>query len=295
MAPEVLTASGHDQRCDWWSVGVILYEMVVGCPPFYADDPAETQNKVINYVHYLRIPADRRLSAGVCALIHQLCCDKDARLGACGDAAEVKTHEWFAGVNFENIRNTNAPHRPTILHATDTQNFDAVQTPSDEAAAAIAAAAAVADTHKQHDRPTERKGRKGNNGKHKRGANPAFFEFTFRHFFDMEPLGLNGCQMPETTRPQQQRPSLAPLIEQQQQMMLLQQQQAAAAAQAQTVATKRTPPPPYPMGETNNNHILSAPIQMYPESHQQPPMLMMTTDNYNQRTPHEYYTQHDYV
>lgn len=46
IAPEVLARSGYTQLCDWWSVGVILYEMLVGQPPFMASTPAETQYKV---------------------------------------------------------------------------------------------------------------------------------------------------------------------------------------------------------------------------------------------------------
>lgn len=45
-APEVLLRSGYTQLCDWWSVGVILYEMVVGQPPFLANTAEETQYKV---------------------------------------------------------------------------------------------------------------------------------------------------------------------------------------------------------------------------------------------------------
>lgn len=52
IAPEVLERSGYTQLCDWWSVGVILYEMLVGQPPFLANSPVETQQKVI-YVDYL--------------------------------------------------------------------------------------------------------------------------------------------------------------------------------------------------------------------------------------------------
>merc|ERR1719270_1852456 len=47
IAPEVLERKGYSQLCDWWSVGVILYEMLVGQPPFLASGPAETQMKVI--------------------------------------------------------------------------------------------------------------------------------------------------------------------------------------------------------------------------------------------------------
>lgn len=46
IAPEVLARSGYTQLCDWWSVGVILYEMLVGQPPFLANTAVETQQKV---------------------------------------------------------------------------------------------------------------------------------------------------------------------------------------------------------------------------------------------------------
>lgn len=53
IAPEVLQRTGYTQLCDWWSVGVILYEMLVGSPPFLAATPAETQLKVFNcYIDY---------------------------------------------------------------------------------------------------------------------------------------------------------------------------------------------------------------------------------------------------
>lgn len=48
IAPEVLERSGYTQLCDWWSVGVILYEMLVGQPPFLANTPVETQQKVFS-------------------------------------------------------------------------------------------------------------------------------------------------------------------------------------------------------------------------------------------------------
>jgi len=47
IAPEVLLRQGYTQLCDWWSVGVILYEMLVGQPPFLANTPEQTQLKVL--------------------------------------------------------------------------------------------------------------------------------------------------------------------------------------------------------------------------------------------------------
>ena len=52
IAPEVLERRGYNQSCDWWSVGVILYEMLVGQPPFLANNPAETQMRVRDETYF---------------------------------------------------------------------------------------------------------------------------------------------------------------------------------------------------------------------------------------------------
>lgn len=46
IAPEVLLKKGYGMECDWWSLGAIMYEMLVGYPPFYSDDPMSTCRKV---------------------------------------------------------------------------------------------------------------------------------------------------------------------------------------------------------------------------------------------------------
>ncbi|KAE9550466.1 hypothetical protein FO519_006331 [Halicephalobus sp. NKZ332] len=189
MAPEVLKRSGHTQLCDWWSVGVILYEMVFGRPPFmsYNDNPLETQYKITNWERFLdltcmsHLPAP--LSDNCIDMIARLCCEQNERIGAKNGAAEIKLHPWFAGIEFENLRETKAEHIPHVKGADDTSNFDTSDFDKDIDLFKM-------ETLKSHH-----------------NVNPAFFDFTFRHFFDFEP------GQPAQMGRAQHRPSLAPLIE----------------------------------------------------------------------------------
>ena len=60
IAPEVLTKTGYGLECDWWSLGAIMYEMMVGYPPFYSDDPMATCRKIVNWRSTLRFPPEAR-------------------------------------------------------------------------------------------------------------------------------------------------------------------------------------------------------------------------------------------
>ena len=123
IAPEILSRRGYTKSCDWWSVGVIFYEMVVGHPPFRDDTPLGTQAKVINWRHTLRIPLECRLSAAAVDLIYRLCTDEDTRLGGDG----IKAHPFFAAFDFgPQLRRSKAPYTPTIKHACDTSNFEPI-------------------------------------------------------------------------------------------------------------------------------------------------------------------------
>ena len=92
------------QACDWWSVGVIFYEMIIGAPPFYSKSKEETQCKIINWREYLSIPdkvrinkVDRPISEEAKSLIVGFLADEDQRLGKNG-AAEIKRHPFFNGM-----------------------------------------------------------------------------------------------------------------------------------------------------------------------------------------------------
>ncbi|XP_076819418.1 uncharacterized protein LOC143465134 isoform X1 [Clavelina lepadiformis] len=170
IAPEVLLREGYNQLCDWWSVGVILFEMVVGHPPFHSDSPSQTQMKVINYKDTLRIPHyASNLPEETVDIIMSLCSDQRERLGCRGGASEVKHHPFFGGVDWEKLRMTKAPFIPEIKFSEDTSNFDPPP---------------------GGDHSTLNLGRDGNyntlnNGTLRLGPGEhAFFEFTFRRFFD---------------------------------------------------------------------------------------------------------------
>merc|ERR1719361_271863 len=118
IAPEVLQRQGYTQQCDWWSVGVILYEMLVGQPPFLANSPAETQYKVINWQSYISIPRTAGLSGEARDLILQLCTGADRRVGRNGGSEEIKNHQFFKGIDFNSqLRMKEAPHKPSIKFA----------------------------------------------------------------------------------------------------------------------------------------------------------------------------------
>uniref|UniRef100_A0A2K5E3R0 non-specific serine/threonine protein kinase n=1 Tax=Aotus nancymaae TaxID=37293 RepID=A0A2K5E3R0_AOTNA len=168
IAPEVLLRKGYTQLCDWWSVGVILFEMLVGQPPFLAPTPTETQLKVINWENTLHIPAQVKLSPEARDLITKLCCAADHRLGRNG-ADDLKAHPFFSTIDFSSdIRKQPAPYIPTISHPMDTSNFDPVdeESPWNDASEGSAKAwdtlTSPSNKHPEH----------------------AFYEFTFRRFFD---------------------------------------------------------------------------------------------------------------
>ncbi|KAJ8920544.1 hypothetical protein NQ315_005413 [Exocentrus adspersus] len=164
IAPEVLQRTGYTHVCDWWSVGVILYEMLVGQPPFLANTPAETQFKVINWETTLQIPKQAKLSKESTDLILKLCCSADKRLGK--NASEVKSHPFFKDIDFEKgLRRQPAPHKPRIEYPTDTSNFDPIDPDKLRNSTSLESSTSeeLLDNSKLFH---------------------GFFEFTFRRFFD---------------------------------------------------------------------------------------------------------------
>ena len=126
IAPEILRRVGYKQLCDWWSVGVIMYEMIVGQPPFMAPTPSETQHKIMNWSQYIHIPRHATMSSAAADLILRFCCDPAERIGKKG-TEEIKSHPFFSAIDWSvGIRNYEPPYTPKIMFDADTSNFDPI-------------------------------------------------------------------------------------------------------------------------------------------------------------------------
>ncbi|KAJ4726911.1 Non-specific serine/threonine protein kinase [Melia azedarach] len=123
IAPEVLLKKGYGMECDWWSLGAIMYEMLVGYPPFYSDDPMSTCRKIVNWRTHLKFPEEAKLSSEAKDLISKLLCNVNQRLGAKG-ADEIKVHPWFDSVDWDRIYQMEAAFLPEVTDELDTQNFE---------------------------------------------------------------------------------------------------------------------------------------------------------------------------
>ena len=126
IAPEILQRRGYKQLCDWWSVGVIMYEMLVGQPPFMAPTPSETQHKIMNWAQYLHIPQHASMSQAAADLVLCFCSDPMDRIGRNGPN-EIKSHPFFTAIDWSvGIRNYEPPYVPKIMYDADTSNFDPI-------------------------------------------------------------------------------------------------------------------------------------------------------------------------
>lgn len=158
MAPEVLRGLGYDQACDWWSLGVIVFEMLYGYPPFVSKSRHLTRQKILNWKQTLRFPPKPRISREGQDFIARLVCEREDRLGSTASASvsrpnsylqnarrsgfnnqnsggasgsglqdgveELMSHPWFRGIDWDNLHRMRPPFRPALSHAGDTKHFE---------------------------------------------------------------------------------------------------------------------------------------------------------------------------
>ncbi|XP_046722541.1 rho-associated protein kinase 2 isoform X2 [Silurus meridionalis] len=132
ISPEVLKSQGGDgyygRECDWWSVGVFIFEMLVGDTPFYADSLVGTYSKIMDHKNSLNFPDDVEISKEAKNIICAFLTDREVRLGRNG-VEEIKRHPFFKNDQwtFETIRDTVAPVVPELSSDIDTSNFDDIE------------------------------------------------------------------------------------------------------------------------------------------------------------------------
>ncbi|RKP11829.1 Serine/threonine-protein kinase CBK1 [Piptocephalis cylindrospora] len=123
IAPEIFLQQGYDKSCDWWSLGAIMFECLVGYPPFCSESAHETYRKIMNWRDQLYFPDDVHVSPEAEDLIRRLICNPEQRLGGIGGATDIKRHPFFDGVDWDTIRQVEAPFIPVLSSITDTTYF----------------------------------------------------------------------------------------------------------------------------------------------------------------------------
>eukprot|EP00210_Caulerpa_lentillifera_P000821 g794.t2 len=123
LAPELVTQTGHTFTADWWALGVLLYELATGQPPFYDEDRVKMFKKIcdVRYSFPVNMSQDMR------DLIRRLLVRRPAmRLGAeKKGASSIKTHPWFSNFNWEEFesRKMTPPYIPKVKGPGDLSNF----------------------------------------------------------------------------------------------------------------------------------------------------------------------------
>ncbi|XP_021942066.1 protein kinase DC2 [Zootermopsis nevadensis] len=124
LAPEIIQSKGHNKAVDWWALGVLIYEMLAGYPPFFDDNPFGIYEKILAG----KIEWPRHLDPVAKDLIKKLLVqDRTKRLGNMKNGPEdVKRHRWFKGMEWQDVygRKLKPPILPRVTFDGDTRNFD---------------------------------------------------------------------------------------------------------------------------------------------------------------------------
>ena len=138
LAPEIITGEGHNSSADWWSFGILIFEMLCGIPPFYCENN-EKMYELIMHAE-LKFPKKIPMSDEAKDLLKKLLIKKqNNRLGAQNGFAEIRTHPFFSGFDFDSLlsKKLTPPFIPKLSGKLDVGNFDEEFTSEDVVTSAI--------------------------------------------------------------------------------------------------------------------------------------------------------------
>jgi len=124
IAPEVLLNTGHGKPVDWWTLGILIFEMSVGRPPFVDDEPMGIYQKILDG----KIAWPRSLDKHAKGLVKKLLVqDLGKRYGNLKNGVnDIKQHKWFREIEWERLvlKEYESPYKPSVKSESDTSNFD---------------------------------------------------------------------------------------------------------------------------------------------------------------------------
>ncbi|XP_028827450.1 cGMP-dependent protein kinase 1-like isoform X2 [Denticeps clupeoides] len=135
VAPEIILNKGHDVSADCWSLGILIFELLSGSPPFTGSDPMKTYNIILRGIDMVEFP--KKINKSAANLIKKLCRDNPSeRLGNQKNGVmDIQKHKWFEGFNWDGIQKgtLTAPFVPSVDGPLDTRNFECFPDDNEEA------------------------------------------------------------------------------------------------------------------------------------------------------------------
>jgi len=132
LAPEIIQSKGHGKPVDWWALGILIFEMISGYPPFFDDNPFGIYEKIL--AGKIQFPS--HFDANAKDLVKKLLtADRTKRIGNLKSGAEdIKQHKWFKGLEWQEMWDCKleAPIIPPVSGPGDTQNFEKYPDPEED-------------------------------------------------------------------------------------------------------------------------------------------------------------------